>query len=298
MRRSVLAALLALVMWAPVSAQTAGYGSPLVTQRFSLSAVQPSTFLSLTAGQSLCSVVVLNTTTFSGLVMRAQAASDGPYLPVSWQNVPAIDGGGISAVGSYVANISSIGITNFRVNITALASGTVTGSISCTSASGGGEHVNIDNTPVPVFTPTPTNIGAQPGQSVISYPCAYNGTQWDCVHLDPSDALEVSQGGTHLFRLSSTSATACTNLASGTGRVVKIWNTGPATTVYPQFYDEASNSCAAADLIWGDGASMVIPSGLSILSFDAPLTSGLTYRLSGTLSSSQRIVISTYGLGF
>ena len=298
MKRIILAILLVCGVYSTAQAQTQFYGSPVVSQKFSLSGTGASANIPLTAGQSVCYVTVANTTSFAGLTLRAQVASDGPYNPATWSNVTAIDGGGITSVGTYGANITSVGLTNFRVNVTTLSSGTVNGTMSCSAVTGAGQHEYIDNSPTPVFTPTPKNIGPQPGQPVISYQYLWNGTQWDGILLDPSDALETTQGGTHVFRITNTSPTACTNIASGKGRIVRIWNSGPATTIYPQFYDEASNSCAAADILWGDGASLVLPSGATVLSLEAPLANGLTVRLSAALSTSQTILISTYGLGY
>lgn len=98
-------------------------------------------------------------------------------------------------------------------------------------------------------------------------------------------------GGSGYTRLSSTSPTACTHIAPGARRSVKIVNTGPATTIFPTFYDETGSLCAAASTIYGDGTTITLGAG-QIITLDVPI-GGLSYKLSGALAASDYILIST-----
>lgn len=109
-----------------------------------------------------------------------------------------------------------------------------------------------------------------------------------------ANALLVANGGAFKTILTSSSGTSCTSLEatasnSAVGRVVSLINTGAAMTVFLQLYDEGSSpTCAAADLIWGDGSAVVLgaagtATGTAVLNI--PLTAGLAYKLSGALTS-------------
>jgi hypothetical protein len=306
MLRRLFAASFAIVLgfavWCgPALAQTSPSGSALVTRSFVLSSAGPAPVLALTGGQSYCAVVLESATAFSGATVVPQASSDGPNNPQTWTNTTSINSGSISTTGTFQGPIAQFGITNFRVNVTALSSGTITGVISCSTLGGAGQTVLIGNTPVNVFTPLSANNGAQPGQSTLAYMQAYNTAtgNFDPPRVDPAHVLEMTDGGTQAFVLTSASATACTSLGTGAGRFLKLFNTGPVTTVFVTFYNEgASPTCAASDRIYGDGTSIVVPAGgTAPLTYNMPVTLGLAYKLSAALSSTQNVIVTTFGLG-
>lgn len=96
------------------------------------------------------------------------------------------------------------------------------------------------------------------------------------------------------FVLTSTSATACTQLGiSAPGTLVALINTGPATTVFPQFFDD-TKCTVQANVVFGDYATIALASGETALGI--PLSTGLSYRLSGALGATQNIIVTYYGL--
>lgn len=126
-----------------------------------------------------------------------------------------------------------------------------------------------------MIAPTPAGTNAigtvQPGNT-------RNTTSW------------LTSNGRASNTLTSSSPTACTSLQTTAGALVLIHNTGPATTVFFTLYDEGTSpTCAAADLIEGDGTTVTYGTG-QILTFPIPLVNGLAYKLSGTLTSNLVIV--------
>jgi hypothetical protein len=87
--------------------------------------------------------------------------------------------------------------------------------------------------------------------------------------------------------LTSASATACTNVQAVSGKGFEVINSGAATTVFPQFYNDAAATCAAGTLIFGDGTSIVIGAG-QVIKIDFPVV-GIAYKLSGALSANLTI---------
>ena len=90
--------------------------------------------------------------------------------------------------------------------------------------------------------------------------------------------------------LTSSSPTACTSLSATAGTLVSIINTGAATTVFFALYDEAASpTCAAADLIYGDGTTLTLLAG-QVITLGIPLANGLSYQISGALSGNLIVV--------
>jgi hypothetical protein len=148
---TLIVTLILLTMRGPVLSQSSPIGSALITQTFALSSTGPSPTLALTGGQSVCSVVIEGSTAFTGLTLVPQAASDGPSKPQTWTTVTTINNGSITATGAPApGSIVGFGLTNFRVNVSAISSGTATGVIACNTANGsGGSSVTIANSPSP-----------------------------------------------------------------------------------------------------------------------------------------------------
>jgi len=87
--------------------------------------------------------------------------------------------------------------------------------------------------------------------------------------------------------LTSASATACTNVQATAGRGIEIVNSGPATSVFLQIYNDAGATCAAGTLLYGDGSTITIGAGQVIL-IKFPVV-GIAYKLSGALTSNLSI---------
>ncbi len=83
--------------------------------------------------------------------------------------------------------------------------------------------------------------------------------------------------------LTSASATACTNVQAVAGNGFELINSGPATTVFLQIYNDAASTCAAGTLLYGDGSTIVIGAG-QVIKVDYPVA-GIAYKLSGALTA-------------
>lgn len=94
--------------------------------------------------------------------------------------------------------------------------------------------------------------------------------------------LIVQIGGSTYTSLNSASPVTCTSIeVSSTGMLAEIINTGAAQVAFLQVYDEGvSPTCAAADVIYGDGATLVLGPG-QITTFGIPLFRGLAYKITG-----------------
>lgn len=151
--RAIVAAVLAAAfLFAPVvtSAQGVPFPPPLTYSTFSLAAPGQTPWLPLN-GYSTC------TTTFtsvgSGASVTFQGASDSPNAGIQTaQTITSIAVNGVQAPPvintSYGGAVAPSGLTYFRLNLTALASGTVAGSITCSNAtaSGGAVTATISGT--------------------------------------------------------------------------------------------------------------------------------------------------------
>jgi hypothetical protein len=99
------------------------------------------------------------------------------------------------------------------------------------------------------------------------------------------------QGPGNLVILTSVSATAPTNIVNVPCRLYSITNSGPQLTVFPAFYNDPANACAAATAIFGDNATIVFGAG-QVVSWAGGLPLlGLAYQLSGALNVGQNLVI-------
>lgn len=110
--------------------------------------------------------------------------------------------------------------------------------------------------------------------------------------LAPRTVIAQTQPGSSFapFVISSSSPTTCTNLSAYPLTLNRIWNTGPALTVYPQFYNDTGATCAASQLVYGDGATVTWGLG-QVITFDTRLN-GLAYKLSGALPAGTNLLIS------
>lgn len=118
----------------------------------------------------------------------------------------------------------------------------------------------------------------------------YNGSIYEPIGIEngAQGVVRVAPGGSARNILTSGSATACTNLeavsSNKIGHLVAVINSGPATVVFPQFYDDAGATCASSTLLYGDGATITIGAG-QVVTLNIPVTSGIAYKLSGALTN-------------
>jgi hypothetical protein len=98
--------------------------------------------------------------------------------------------------------------------------------------------------------------------------------------------LIVQIGGSTYTSITSASPTTCTGIETNSnGMIAEIINTGAAQTVFLTVYDEGvSPTCAAADIIYGDGTTLTLGAG-QIVTFGVPLKAGLAYKLSGAVGA-------------
>lgn len=153
-----LAALAGLFVFlvALASAQTVP-GVSIVS--FSTSTTGVVGIVALNNGYGSCSVVVTNAG--SGLTAIPQVSSDG----VNFVTATNVNTGSIGATGTFTGAVSPQGLLTFQLNVTALASGTFAGTVTCSTAPiPGTVSVNVPN-PLPVSTPAagfPVNQGTNP----------------------------------------------------------------------------------------------------------------------------------------
>ncbi len=112
-------------------------------------------------------------------------------------------------------------------------------------------------------------------------------TSTTCASVDTSGRLSVTNKLTNGTVLTSASATTCTNILAAASRGLEIINSGPATTIFPQFYSDAGATCAAGTLLYGDGTTIVIGAG-QVIKIDYPMA-GIAYKLSGALTANLAI---------
>ena len=186
----------------PLPAQQAVSPPQYTSFSGSLSATGTTIALPLyTGGFNTCSVVVSGNS--SGVVATAQVASDHQENSASATYVTASNvgtSGVVSTNGTYVGNVAASGLTWFRVNLTAIASGTWAYTEACSTANtgggggGAGGNVTVTNTPGVIVintpgvgcvsgcaAPFPGNVDGQAvtasGQSIGT--SLYNGTTYD-----------------------------------------------------------------------------------------------------------------------
>jgi hypothetical protein len=154
-RVAMLTVLAFLALLAPFATQAA---VPVTYTSFSgtLTSTGYTQALPLYAGGfSTCSLVVSGTST--GVTATAQVATDSPGASNTATYVTATtlgSSGVVSANGTYTGNVSSIGLTWFRVQVSAISGGSWNYFEACSTASGGGA-VTQSTSPWVVTTPAP-----------------------------------------------------------------------------------------------------------------------------------------------
>jgi hypothetical protein len=101
---------------------------PTVSSTFSFTAANQFVVLPL-SGQSSCAVTV--TSVGGGVTLVPNGSSDNG---TTYTVISGINSGSISATGVYIAQVASAALTNIQLKATALTSGTVTGTVTCSAA--------------------------------------------------------------------------------------------------------------------------------------------------------------------
>lgn len=216
-------------------------------------------------GVSACS---LTNTGGSGNTAKIQTSNDGVS---NWTDlVTATTGNTVTAgVGS-----SNTALLYMRVNVTIYGSGTGTAAFTCNGSVQGGSGGAGGTVAI---SPQPIQVSGSIG--VNNFPSPYP--------TDTFSQLIANDQGQTTTKLTSASATSCTNLINGATFLYGMWNVGPVMTVFMTLYNEGTSPlCAAADVIWGDNATLVLGPG-QFWSFGkgAYMSAGLSYKLSGALTS-------------
>lgn len=145
MMRLVLILLLALGVCAlPMAARA---DTPTITVTGTFTTVSTNGFVAL-SGQSTCAVVLSGTG--AGMTIVPQGSSDGG---TTWTTASTINAGSMTANGAYTGNITGVGLTAFRLNVTAISSGTETYTITCSGALAAASITAAGNLPVAIASP-------------------------------------------------------------------------------------------------------------------------------------------------
>jgi hypothetical protein len=162
------------------------------------------------------------------------------------------------------------------------------------------QHVIIDSATLPTIilgagsaiigkvttdqtTPGTTDLvhAAQQGTWTVQPGNTQNTTPW------------LVGGGITITQLTSASATACTSIRASAGRIWSITNSGPATTVFPSFHNDAGTACASGTAFLGDFTSITLGPGAIYPWTGGMAVAGVAYKLSGALTAGQNITIIT-----
>jgi hypothetical protein len=161
LRRRIRALVLALTFGLPLFGAIATAQSvPLVSVAFSMTGVGQGPIIPL-LGQSTCSIQLDNAG--SGLTLVPQATSaKNPTAGAQWSTATGINSGSISTFGNFVGNVAGTGLTGFSFSITALSSGTVSGTETCSGAVGLGSGGGATPAPFPTQPFQVTGVGGSP----------------------------------------------------------------------------------------------------------------------------------------
>jgi hypothetical protein len=100
-----------------------------------------------------------------------------------------------------------------------------------------------------------------------------------------------SAGGATTVILTSASPTAATNLVALPCRLYSITNSGPAMSVFPEFFNDPTGDCPADTLFYGDGATVNLGAGDTASWPGGIPLSGLSTKISGALTANLALVI-------
>jgi hypothetical protein len=322
-RIAALTAALAFVLVGQARADVQNVALP-----FSVTSAVATPWLAL-SGQSSCSVTY--TSVGGGSTATVQGASDGVPTP---QTVTGIGTSGVitnpSLNSSFGGPPSPQALTQIRLSFSAVTSGTIAGTLTCTGAAPSTLAATLSG-PITVNTPAPCTAGTC-AETVTQGPPGAAASPWPvCVVVagacvDPRVISFVSAqhviidsatlptititgtvqpgntqnttpwltaGPTARSVITSASATTCTNLSAAAIRVWSISNSGPATVVFPAFYNDAGATCALATSFLGDATTITLGSGQTISWQGGLVLAGLAYKTSGALTAGQNLTIST-----
>jgi len=262
--KAATAVAVALLLPLPVLAQTAPVTPPYVSMNFSISTASTglnaganaagTTAYMPIAGYGTCSIA-FGTSVGSGASITVQGASDSPnagtYSP---QTVTAIGTSGVitnPSIGqAFGGAVTPQALTYIRLNVTALSSGTVAGSMTCSNASG------ASNGTVAV-----SSVGGTVSVTLATNPCAGGTLNYAAITVATASTLTIQAlsagksiyvcklfiygGGTTTATLEqSTSSTCASGLTAITGPINLTASSGwvePAG-VAPNYVTASSDS--------------------------------------------------------
>lgn len=245
--RNRLRAIILALSFAASGGVAVGQSIQPVSQSFSMTAVGNGPAIAL-GGQSSCAITLNNVGT--GLTLVPQVTSDSPANIAAggaiWSTATTINAGSISTYGNYVGNVAGIGLTGFRFVVTALSSGTVAGSETCTQAIGipggggatdnvnltqvGGAAIALGQTTMSASLPVAiaSNQSAIPVSGSVTALQPYSGTSDAQAATAASAAAQTLFNGTTMDRWRDVSAA---NPGIGAVGVCDLTTAGQCTTV-------------------------------------------------------------------
>lgn len=192
---------------------------------FSFTAAGQRSPILLLNGQGTCSVQVDNTG--GGTTLTPQSTSDlGPNPSSAWNTASGVNSGSITTFGTFTGPVSSQtngGLTGFSIIAASVTSGTVTGKISCSTATGSGStsvsgSVAINGLtspiPFPVTTPAPAPT-CNTGTAVCV--SGNQGTNNNVLQIDACGPLGTTCTDVHAAGTISTNPFGVQNNKYGTG---------------------------------------------------------------------------------
>lgn len=215
-------------------------------------------------GASTCEVQIVGSPVGLSAAVTTNSDPLGSATPVAADAV--VGTSTITTTSNNIYSVPGSGLGQFKVVVNAFTSGTTTLYAICgppTSISSVGGSLNVNA----------TIVAPLDGSGNVLTDCAIG--------------CNTAATGSTLSTITSASATTCTALKTSATVLKVIWNSGPAMTVFIQFYND-NGTCAAGDLLYGDGSTLVLGPG-QILSFGSPLTA-LSYKISAAVSSNLWLV--------
>jgi hypothetical protein len=142
------------------------------------------------------------------------------------------------------------------------------------------------------------SLPAQAANNPTDYPCppptipyqSNRPTYAAGLLCDGTGAARVSNGGSTITLLNSSSPTTCTSISLGPVRLERVWEAISTEAVTLTLYNEgASPTCSAADVVATLTNLTVTSNTAQPILFDAYLANGLAYKLSGSLTGGVNI---------
>ncbi len=197
-------------------------------------------------------------------------------------NLHVVNDASSAVIGHVISDSGSV------TNSTLQTGANVIGSISNTSfiatqSTGTNLHAVLDANSAVRIGITTTDQTTPGTTDLIHAKVCDTSTPTTCVGVTANGITTRDHAPVSSTILTSSSATTCTNVLASAANGVEIINSGPATTVFLQIYNDAGSTCAAGTLLYGDGSTLVIGAG-QIIKIDFSMA-GIAYKLSGSLTA-------------